>query len=299
MKTHFQINGIFPALIASLTSSGELDLEGIKLNTNYLIDKGVAGLLINGSTGEAAALTRDEKIKVLETVIKTANGRIKIIAGTGAPSTAETIRNSMDAKSVGADAVLIITPFYIIPTQDGLIQHYQQINDTVKHPIIMYNLPAHTGVDIQMDTLDKLADLEYVCGLKESSGRGSYIAEALLRTGDRLSILEGGDDVVFPSLCMGVSGSIVALGNIAPDELVGIYNAIKSGKYDIARQLYFQILPIARAISVSVSFPAGVKLAVAMLGRPAGPTRSPITALSTDEQKMIREALITSKLLKK
>jgi 4-hydroxy-tetrahydrodipicolinate synthase len=297
MKNVLAVEGVIPALIASMTPSEELDLDGIKTNVNHLVDQGIHMLLVNGSTGEAAALTRDEKLKVIETVKTVAAGRAKILAGCGAPSTGETVRNALDAKAAGADGLLIITPFYIIPTQEGVVEHYRIINDKVKHPIVAYNLPAHTSVDIQMETLEKLADLEYLCGLKESSGRGNYIAEALARVGKKIAILEGGDDVIFPSLCMGVDGTIVALGNIAPAQIVKMFQAVKSGHIDEARRIYFQILPIARAIAVSVSFPAGVKYAVEALGRPAGPTRSPIVALHPDEKEAILSAMKASGLI--
>ncbi len=296
MNKDFHFSGIYPALITSFTSSGELDLEGIQANVEFLIGKGISGLLVCGSTGEAAALTRDERITVIQTVVKTAAGRIKILVGTGAPATAETIRNCQEAKQAGADAVLIITPFYIIPSQDGLYEHYKAINDAIKMPFFLYNLPQHTGVDITIDSLEKLAGLEYIRGIKESSGRGSYIAEAIARVGARMAVIEGGDDVVFPSLCMGAAGSIVALGNLAPAELVSIYQAVQAKDIEKARSIYFKILPIARAISVSINFPAGVKAGVELLGRRAGPCRSPL-AITSEEKENVRKALIASGLL--
>jgi 4-hydroxy-tetrahydrodipicolinate synthase len=296
MNKELIIPGIIPALITSFDASGNLDMEGIKTNVEFLIEKGISGLLICGSTGEAATLTREERRKVIEHVVKVTNKRIKVIVGTGAPATAETINNSLEAKAAGADAILAITPFYIIPTQDGIYNHYKQINDIVGLPLYIYNLPQHTGVDISLDLLERLADLEHIVGIKESSGRASYIAEAIFRVGSKIAIIEGGDDVVFPSLCMGATANIVALGNLAPAELVNIYNSVKSGDIATAKKIYFQILPIARAISVSINFPAGVKAGVELLGRPAGPCRSPISILP-EEREMIRKALVDSKLL--
>ena len=297
MDKDFKFSGIVPALVTSFTATGELNLDGVKTNVDYLIEKGVWGLLVCGSTGEAATLTHEERVEVIETAVVAARGRAKIIAGSGAPSTAETVHLCQDAKDAGADAVLVVTPFYAIPTQEGLYRHYKAINDTVDLPIIAYNIPQHTGVDIQLETLERLAELEHVVGLKESSGRGSYVAEAIARVGDRITIIEGGDDVFFPSLCMGTVGGILALGNLAPAELVAMFNAVKAGQYDKARKLYFHILPIARAISVSVNFPSAVKVGVEMLGRPAGPARSPILPLSSGEEEEIRQALVASGLL--
>lgn len=297
MDSTFKFSGIATALVTSFTAEGELDLEGIKTNVNYLIEKGVWGLVVCGSTGEAAALARDERVKVIETSVAIANGRVKIIAGAGAPSTSETIQLCREAKQAGGDAALVITPFYLIPTQEGLLHHYKAIDKEVDLPIIAYNIPAHTNVDIDIDTLEKLSELKNIAGLKESSGRGWYVAEAIARVGNKIAIIEGGDDVLFPSLCMGASGAIIALGNLAPVELVAMFNAISAGNFDQAREIYFQILPIARAIAVSVNFPSAVKAGVEMLGRPAGPTRSPILPLTSKEHDQIHQALIASKLL--
>jgi 4-hydroxy-tetrahydrodipicolinate synthase len=296
MQKPFVLSGITPALVTSLTKNGKLDLGGVTANTEYLISKGVWGLLVCGSTGEAAALTAEERVKVIQTAVNASKGKVKIIAGSGSPVTSETIRLSQQAKDAGADAVLVLTPYYVIPTQAGLLKHYEAINNAIQMPIIVYNLPQHTLVDIDIFTLEKLADLEFICGLKESSCRTYYVAEALARVGKKISVIEGGDDVTFPSLCMGVAGCIVALGNLAPAELVSIYDNVKAGNFDKARKTYFQILPIARAISVSVNFPAGVKIGVELLGRPAGPVRSPLT-ITTKEKENIRAALVASRLL--
>ena len=293
----FRFQGVVPAMVTPFTATGELDLQGLKTSVEYLVKNGVWGVLLSGSTGEAASLTREERIKVTETAAKAAHGRVKVITGTGAPSTAETIRLSLDAKAAGADALLVVTPYYLMPTQEGIFKHYQAINDAVDLPILAYNIPAHTGSDIQMTTLERLAALERIAGMKESSGRGWYMADSIAHVGDKMALIEGGDDTLYPGLCIGASGCILALGNLAPAEAVGIYNAVKAGDHAKARKLYFQILPIARAISVSINFPAGVKAALEMLGRPAGPCRSPIQPLTAQEAADMRQALVASKLL--
>jgi 4-hydroxy-tetrahydrodipicolinate synthase len=293
----FRFQGVVPAMVTPFTAAGGLDLEELKASVEFLVKNGVWGVLVSGSTGEAASLTREERIKVTETAAKAAQGRVKVITGTGAPSTAETIRLSLDAKAAGADALLVVTPYYLMATQDGIFRHYQAINDAVDLPILAYNIPAHTGSDIQMTTLERVAALERIAGMKESSGRGWYMADSIAHVGDKMALIEGGDDTLYPGLCIGASGCILALGNLAPAEAVAIYNAVKAGDHAEARKLYFQILPIARAISVSINFPAGVKAALEMLGRPAGPCRSPIQPLTAQEAADTRQALVASKLL--
>jgi 4-hydroxy-tetrahydrodipicolinate synthase len=297
MYKGFCFQGIVPALVTPFTERAELDLDGLKANVEYLIPQGIWGVLVCGSTGEAASLTREEKIVLVSSVAKVSQGRVQVIAGTGAPSTAETIRNSLDAKEAGADALLVVTPYYLIPTQEGIYQHYKAVNDAVELPMLAYNIPAHTGNDIQMSTLERIAGLEHVVGMKESSGRGWYMADAIAHVGDRMALIEGGDDTLYAGLCIGAAGCILALCNLAPAECVAIYTAVQAGRHDEARSIYYQILPIARAISVSVNFPAGVKAAVEMLGRKAGPCRSPIQPLTDAESKQMRAALIASRLL--
>ena len=293
----FRFQGVTPAMVTPFTASAELDLEALKASVQFLAKKGVWGVLVCGSTGEAATLTAEERYKVAETAVQAAGGQVKVIVGTGAPSTAETIRLSLDAKRAGADAVLVVTPYYIIATQEGIYKHYKAINDAVDLPILAYNIPAHTGSDIQMNTLERMAALERIVGMKESSGRGWYMAEAVAHVGDKMALVEGGDDTLYPGLCIGASGCILALGNLAPAECVALYNAVKAGDYDRARKIYFQLLPIARAISVSVNFPVGVKTALEMLGRPAGPCRSPLQPLTKQEAADLRQALTASRLL--
>jgi 4-hydroxy-tetrahydrodipicolinate synthase len=297
MYKDFNAKGLIPAMITSFTSTGELDVQGVKANVEFLCQTGVWGLLVCGSTGEAALLTREERVTVIEAAAKTARGRAKVIAGTGAPSTAGVIRLCNDAASAGAEAALVVTPFYAIPTQEGLLHHYRAIHDATDLPLIVYNIPQHTGVEIELDTLEQLAALEQVVGLKESSCQDGYLAEAIRRVGNRIAILSGGDDIFFPALCMGAPGGILALGNLSPRELVAMHEAVQVSDYETARKLFYQILPIARAISVAVNFPSMVKVGVEMLGRPAGPPRSPILPLSAQQQESVRQSLVASELL--
>ena len=297
MGNKMSFNGVIPAMLTPFTSSGDLDLDGLKKNVDFLIESGVSQIMCLGSTGEAATLTREECVKVTEATVKAANGRVPVMAGTGATSTREVIERSKEAKSAGADSIMIVTPFYEIPNQEGLYKHYASIADAVDIPICLYNIPPHTQVEIALETLEKLAKIDNIAALKDSSGNLNYFAEALRRVGDRMAILTGGDDITLPCFTLGCHGAILALANIAPRMVVDLFQAVQQKEREKSLDIFFKLLPIARAISVAQNFPAPVKEAVNMLGRPAGPARSPIVPLGNSEKEDIKKALQHAGLL--
>ena len=297
MAKKIKVEGIIPALLTPFTGAGELDVEGISKTVDFLIESGVSEVMCLGSTGEAAALTKEERIKVTETTVKAANGRVPVMVGTGAPTTREVIEQTKEVKSAGADSVMIVTPFYEIPSQEGLYRHYASIAETVDIPIVLYNIPPHTNVEIGLHTLERLVEIDNIVALKDSSGNLSYFAEVMRLVGDKISVLTGGDDITLPCFALGCHGAILALCNIAPRMIVDLYQAVQQKEMSKAEKLYYQLLPMARAISVPENFPAPLKEAVTMLGRPAGLSRSPIMPVSESEKATIREALKIAKLI--
>ena len=297
MANKMNFSGIIPAMLTPFTSSGDLDLAGLKKNVDFLIESGVSQIMCLGSTGEAATLTREECVKVTEATVKAANGRVPVMAGTGATSTREVIERSKEAKNAGADSVMIVTPFYEIPNQEGLYKHYASIAEAVDIPICLYNIPPHTQVEIAPETLEKLAEIDNIAALKDSSGNLSYFAEVLRRVGDKMAILTGGDDITLPCFALGCHGAILALANIAPRMVVDLFQAMQQKEREKSLDTFFKLLPISRAISVPQNFPAPVKEAVNMLGRPAGPARSPIVPLGNAEKAEIKKTLQYAGLL--
>ncbi|MDI6870971.1 MAG: 4-hydroxy-tetrahydrodipicolinate synthase [Bacillota bacterium] len=296
MSRKVRYEGIMPAMLTPFKANGELDLDGIKQNARFYLEAGCTGIVCNGSTGEAVNLSREERKAVIRATVEAVEGRLTVIAGTGAPTTSEAVALTRDALEAGADAALVITPFNAIPNKAGLFKHYAAVAE-VGIPLIPYNLPAHTGVEIDFDTLDKLAELDTVVGIKESSGNLSYFAEVVRRVGDKLTVFTGADDLTLQAFCTGAPAAILALGNIAPRMLVDLLAAVKAGRLDEARKIYFSLLPIARAISSSVNFPAPVKEAVRLLGRPSSAPRLPILPVDADESASIRQALVHAGLL--
>jgi len=297
MGNTMSFKGIIPAMLTPFTKSGDLDLDGLKKNVDFLIENGVSQIMCLGSTGEAATLTREECVKIIEATVKAAGGRVPIMAGTGATSTREVIERSKEAKSAGADSVMIVTPFYEIPNQEGLYQHYATIAEAIDIPICLYNIPPHTQVEIAPETLEKLAKIGNIQALKDSSGNLSYFAEVMRRVGDKMAILNGGDDITLPCFALGCHGAILALANIAPRLVVDLFKATQQNEQEKSLDIFFKLLPIARAISVAQNFPAPVKEAVNMLGRAAGPARSPIVPVDNAEKEVIKKALQHAGLL--
>ena len=297
MGKKIKVEGIIPAMLTPFTEKGELDVNGIRETVNFFIESGVSEVMCLGSTGEAAALTKEERIKVTETTVKATNNRVPVMVGTGAPTTREVIEQTKEAKNAGGDSVMIVTPFYEIPTQEGLYRHYATIAEAVNIPIVLYNIPPHTNVEIGLHTLERLVEIDNIVALKDSSGNLSYFGEVMRLVGDKIGVLTGGDDVTLPCFALGCHGAILALCNISPRQVVDMYQAVQQKEMAKAQQLYYQLLPIARAISVPQNFPAPLKEAVTMLGRPAGLAREPIMPVSAPEKEAVREALKTANLL--
>lgn len=290
------LSGVMPAMITPFTSDGKVNTAAIARGVERVARAGVSGVVCNGSTGEAVALTRDERKEVLLAAREAAGEGLRLVAGTGAPTTGEALLYTKDAKECGADAALIITPFDAIPNEEGLYRHYATLCE-VGLPVILYNLPQHTGVALGLKTVERLVDNENVVGLKDSSGDLSLFSELVRRFGDRLSILTGCDDLLFQAFMSGASGAILALAGIAPRQVVTLFEACRAGRVDEARALYYKILPIARAISSSVNFPAQVKEAMRLLGEPAGDPRLPVIPVSEEESEAIKAALSHAGLL--
>jgi 4-hydroxy-tetrahydrodipicolinate synthase len=297
-KTSLHLKGVIPALISPFDDAGRLNIDGLKENLWFLINKNVHGVMVNGCTGEAASLSREERVQVIKTAVKEANRKIPVIAGTGAPSTRDTLTHTKDAKDAGADAAMIVTPFFLIPNEEGLIKHYKTVSDNVDIPIVLYHIPQHTGVYLSPEKMANLCEkIPNMAAIKDSYGNIGEFAQTVQLAGDRVSVLTGGDDILLPAFASGAHGTIIALGNIAPGMVVDLFESVQNSELDKAQKIYVKLLPIASAISTSTNFPAPVKAAIQLLGRPAGPPRSPIVPVEDDEKEKIRKALVSSGLI--
>ena len=272
----FKPEGIFPALVTPFTDDGKaIDEERMRVLVNRCIELGVHGVVPCGTTGEFVNLTTEEKKRVIKTVIDEVNGRVKVIAGTGASGTNEAVEMTKYAKDVGADAALIVTPFYLKPADRGIYEHYDTIASQVDLPIILYNIPQCTGLPLPWQMVEDLAQIPNIVGVKDSSGQLSFILAVLEKVRDKINVLCGHDEVVVAALAAGCSGAILASANVIPDVWVQIYNYVKNGELQKARELQYKVQKIARIIAGSGA--VGTKEALNMMKIKVGPVRMPLS----------------------
>jgi 4-hydroxy-tetrahydrodipicolinate synthase len=285
-----EIKGIIPAMVTPLDENQELDEPGLRQLVNYLIDGGVHGLFAVGSQGEFYALTPEEKKRVWEITAEETAGRVPVYAGTGAITTRQVIELNKVAEDAGADAVSIITPMFISPTQDELYEHYVAVADATSLPVILYNNPGRTGLDLSAGLVSRLAGHPNVVGIKDSSGDLSLTNEYVRLTGDDFHVLMGRDSLIFAALLMGVKGAIAATANVAPSLVAEIYEAVVAG--DLERGLAAQngLTPLRMAFGLA-TFPVVVKDAMEMIGLSAGPCRAPVRSITGENREKLRSVL--------
>ena len=290
LQKSIEFKGLYPALMVGFKEDNTLDLEGLKENVKYLMAQGCAGMCVNGSTGEAAALTREERVAAIKAAREAMGKEGKIIAGAGASMTAETINLVQDAMDAGADAALVLSPIGNT-TDEGLVKHYEAVA-RVGLPIILYNHPAATGIDITIEKFDKLIQIPNVIGMKETSGSMPLINEIFRKYGDtNISIFTGCDDLTLPALAVGAKAIILATANVAPKQVLDIMNAVELGDIKTARKIYQNLGPLTRVIGDEYNFPAGVKKAVELLGRPSSAPRMPILPMPEEDVPELEETL--------
>ncbi len=272
----FKPDGIFPALVTPFTDDGKnVDERRLRDLVDYTIEKGSTGVVPCGTTGEFQNLSIDERKIIIETVIDQVNGRVSVIAGTGHSSTNIATDLTKHAKDAGADASIIVTPYYHKPADRGIFEHYRCIAESVDFPIILYNIPQVTGVYLSWQMVEDLSDIPNIVGLKDSSGELKYMMAVLEKTRQKLSLMCGHDEVVLPALAAGCTGVILASANFMPDLWAEIYSYVKRGETNKAQELQFRIQKICRIIVKSG--PVGTKAALNMIGVDSGRVRLPLT----------------------
>lgn len=276
VRNMFKPEGIFPALVTPFTNDGKaVDEKRLRVLVNRCIELGVHGIVPCGTTGEFVNMTTEEKKHVIKTVVDEVNGRVRVIAGTGASGTAQALEMTKYAKDVGADAALIVTPFYLKPSDRGIYEHFDTIAKAVDLPIILYNIPQCTGVELTWQMVEDLAQIPNIVGVKDSSGQLRYILAVLEKVRDKINVLCGHDEVVVAALAAGCSGAILASANVIPDVWVQIYNHIKNGELQKARELQYKVQKIARIIAGSGA--VGAKEGLNLMNIKVGPVRKPLS----------------------
>ncbi len=289
--------GVATALVTPMYEDGSINFDRFKTLIDEQIEAGIPALVICGTTGESATMTLEEHAEVIRVAIKHAAGRIKIIAGAGSNDTACAIDLAKEAEEAGADALLVVTPYYNKATQNGLIAHYTAIANSVKLPIILYNVPSRTGVNIKPETYAKLAEVDNIVAIKEANGDISSVVKTRLLCGDKLDIYSGNDDQIVPIMSLGGKGVISVLSNVMPKETVEMCDKMLSGDLEGAAAMQIQLSSLIDALFIEVN-PIPCKEAMNLMGMNMGPARLPMTPMEESTKKVLINELKKFELIK-
>jgi 4-hydroxy-tetrahydrodipicolinate synthase len=284
------------ALSAIVTpfNDGAVDEVALRDLIEWQISAGVAGIVPCGSTGESATLSHAEHEQVIKIAIEQTKKRVPVVAGTGSNSTAEAIRLTAAAREMGADAALLISPYYNKPTQEGIYKHYKMIAQSVDLPLIIYNIPGRTGSNIMPETMARLSEVRNIVGVKEASGSMDQISDIRRLCGDRLTILSGDDALTLPLIALGAKGVISVITNIMPREMGEMACAALEGNYTRAREIHYRMLPLMRALFIETN-PIPIKHAMSLLKKCSPEVRMPLTPMSppaADKLKAVMKEML-------
>lgn len=289
------LRGSMVALVTPFRD-GALDEPALKALVELHVGAGTSALVPCGTTGESATLSHQEHDRVIELTVQAARGRIPVIAGTGSNNTKEAIRLTAHAKQAGADAALLISPYYNRPTQQGLYLHFKAIAEAVELPLILYNIAARTAVNIEPETFARLAELPTIIGVKEASGNLEQMSRIRQATGGRLALLSGDDGLTLPVLSIGGAGVISVAANIVPKDVAAMVNAYAAGRTSEALQWHERLLPLVKALFLETN-PIPVKTAMGLLGMMDPELRLPLCTMSEANEAKLRDALVRYGLL--
>jgi len=293
------IQGIIPPVATPMKANEDLDLPRLRWYIDHLIREGVTGIFVLGTNSEFYALDESEKQAVIATAVEHVNKRVPVYAGTGAETTREVIRLTKMAEREGVDGVSIITPYFVIPTQQEIYDHYRKIAESSPLPLILYNNPATCGgVKIDPETVARLAEIRNICAIKDSSGDLQNTIECIRMVPKTFSVLMGRDTMIFSAMQMGAKGAVPATGNIAPALLAEIYNKFVSGDVAGSQAAQARLHPLRMALTLCTA-PGGVKAALDMLNLSIGPCRSPVSGLAPEKKPKMLAALQAAGLLPK
>ncbi|MCL2037994.1 4-hydroxy-tetrahydrodipicolinate synthase [Candidatus Saccharibacteria bacterium] len=287
--------GAATAIVTPFTDDG-VNYDAFEKLIEFQISSGIDALVVCGTTGESATMSDDEKRGVLKFAVEKVRGRVPVIAGTGGNNTAKSIELSQYAESIGVDGIMLVTPYYNKTTQARLVEHFSAIARGVKLPIIMYNVPSRTGMNMAPNTCIELAKVDNIIAVKEASGDFSQIAQIAQKCGDDLAIYSGNDDQILPVLSLGGIGVISVLSNVMPRETSRIVHEFLDGNVKEAANLQLEALPLTNALFCEVS-PIPVKAALNMMGYEVGKPRLPLIELSAPGAEILKKEMKASGLI--
>jgi 4-hydroxy-tetrahydrodipicolinate synthase len=281
--------GCYVAMVTDF-KDGRVHLDGMRRLARKLIDGGASGLVPAGCTGEAATLLPRERLEIIEAVLRERgkDTSVKVVPGTGTNSTASTIELTKMAADAGVDAVLLITPYYNKPTQAGLVKHYEAVASTIRLPIMLYNVPGRTGVNMLPETVAELAKIDNIVAVKEASGSLDQVSR--IASISNIEILSGDDSLTLPMLAVGARGVVSVAANIVPDVLSNMVRAFLQGSIEDAKRIHLRLLPLFHALFIETN-PGPVKAALEMLGEATGELRLPLVPISEASRQKVKQVL--------
>ena len=298
MKVDISLEGCFPPIPTPFDSKGRVDHDNLALNLERWQKTPLRGFAVLGSNGEAVLLGRDEKIEIWKTAGQAIDEDHLFIAGTGCESTGETLELTEEAASLGAHAAMVVTPHYYRPRMDrkALVAHYTAVADRSPIPIILYNVPGFTGIDLSTETIVELARHPNITGLKESSGNVTKIGEVVYKSGDGFQVLAGSGSFLLPALSVGAVGGVMALAAVAPHALNEVVDRFHKGDVKRAREIQLRLIPANAAVTTRFGIP-GLKAALDLKGMYGGPVRPPLLPLGEEQMEALDKTLREARIL--
>jgi 4-hydroxy-tetrahydrodipicolinate synthase len=285
-------------LVAMITPfrNGEVDEPALRGLVQFHLRNGTDGLVPCGTTGESVTMTEEEQLRVIEVVVEEVNGRIPVIAGTGTNGTAKTIKLTRAAQKLGADGALLVTPYYNKPTQQGLFLHFEAVAKATDLPLVLYNVPSRTSVNMAPETVARLAKIPTIVGIKEAAGNMDQVSQIIGSCPDDFAVLSGDDSLTLPMLALGGVGVISVVGNIAPAAMTELVRSYRTGNVTRARELHYQLFDLCRAMFLETN-PIPVKTAAGLLGLCSPELRLPLCPIADSNRAKLEEALRVSTVL--
>jgi len=275
---------------------GKIDEEGFRSLIEFHITNGTDAIVPCGTTGESATLTHGEHEQLIDLCLEAVDHRIPVIAGTGSNSTAEAIKLTTYAKKAGADGALLITPYYNKPTQEGLYNHYKAIAEAIDLPLILYNVPSRTGVNMLPETVARLSEIPTIVGVKEATGSLHQICDIIHLCGDKCSVFSGDDFTNYPILAVGGKGIISVTANIMPDKIATMWDTFESGDFDKSREIHYQLLDLHNSMFLETN-PIPVKTALGLMGKISPEMRAPLSPMTRNNLEKLKKVMAKYKLI--
>lgn len=284
------LRGCYVAIVTPFDAQEKVNEQALRAHIEFLIESGVAGIVPCGTTGESPTLSWEEHNHVVDVAIEQTQGRVQVIAGAGSNNTTESLAAAKHARDIGADAILSITPYYNRPTQEGLYLHFKAVATQIDIPVVLYNVPSRTGVNLLPETVERLCEFKNIVAVKEASGSLTQVSEIHRRCGDRLAILSGDDPLTLPLLACGGKGVISVTANISPKKIIAMIDAFFARDFATALSCHESLLPLSQAMFIETN-PIPVKTAMNLLGMNAGALRLPLTPMSERNKQELAAVL--------